>query len=530
MQVVPWTVLVMGTIAWTLVWQTRTTRALDVPYILFLRRFSSFGDRSLLTALLRSRPSGYRTAFLAPPTEAAANFSPVVVAFSGTRLRRPLASCPIPLAARNVEWEDTIEDLAAAAACVVIDPSDRSPAIEREIEIVQRAVSPDRVLWLADEAVRLPGFPAGDTSNAVRYRRSWRAAIPRIVLETLAVAVVAAVILGPMAGDPQFASVPPWLFWLAGLALVALAAPVILQPSVNREARVEMKRALRAILAVTRPQAERSRFPDWRRLGCAIVQPSQSQDAEFLADTVRRLGFEPRLLRSINTPRALREAIESLHRAALVIVDLSEPDADVEYLLGVAHGLGRTVTLLSREPRAPTRGAAIYRFTPGSAASSADVAQLLDGARRDPFCQGPVAAVLADRWVFGAWLTGRRTIAFVLDTSLSGGVALAYLAWQQLLPATPFERVIALVQATFLILIAYRFLCLALSGTTLGMALAGLRLVDADGGPVRLSQALGRSLALYATLVPFASSLAVLFGPRHQVLEDVVSGTRVVPR
>ena len=530
MMIVPMTVLVTGTIAWTLLWQVRTTRSLDVPFILFLRRFSSFSDRSLLTALLRSRPSGYRTAFLAPPTEAAANFSPMVVAFSGTRLRRPLASCPIPLAARSVEWEDNIEDLAGAAACVVVDSSDRSPAIGREIEIVQRAVSPEKVLWLADAAVPATDGPPSTAGRAVQYQRSWRAALLRIVLETMAVGLVAVLIIGPMRADPQFAAASSWLFWVAGLGLVALAAPVIVQPSVNREARDQMKGALEAILSTAPARPKRSRLPGRRPAGVAILQPTQSRDGPFLADVVRGLGLEPRPLAALTSARALRAAVRDLHEAPLVVADVSTLDADVEYLLGVAHGLGRKVVLVSREPRASTRDAPVHRFTSGSAASAAELAQSFADAHRSPFGQGPVAALLADRWVFGDRLTDRRTIAFFLDAALSAAIAFAYLLWKDLLPAESVERGVALFQATILAFILYRFLCLALSGTTVGMALVGLRLVNADGGPVRLSQALGRSVALYAALLPFGSALAALFAPRYQVLEDALSGTRVVTR
>ncbi len=530
MLLVPYVVLATCTLLWTILWQARTTRALDVPFILFLRRFSSFSDRSVLAALLRARPSGYRAAFLAPPVEAAGNFSPMVVAFSGTRLWRPLASCPIPLAARNVEWEDDIEDLARAAACVVIDASDRSPAIGREIEIVQRAASAARVLWLADEAVPGAEPPPGAADQAVRYRRSWRAAALRIVLELSAVGLAAFLIVGPISDDPQFAFTPRWVFWLAGAVLVTLSAPVILQPSVDRKARHRMRDALGAILAGPRARGAEPRLAGRSPPPCVILSPPQSREAVFLAEAVAGMGMRPWSLPAFAEPRSLRDAVRRVRGATLVVADLSTPHADVEYLLGVAHGLGRKVVLVSSAAGSPLRGAPVHRFAPGSPASSGELARLIEDARRDPFGQGPVAALLADEWVFGDRLTGRRIVAFLIDATLSVLSALAYRRWRDLPTAAGVEGALGVLGVAFMILAVYRFLALAVSGTTLGMALAGLRLVDADGGPLRFSQALGRSVGLYVALMPLAGALAALFGPRHQSIEDLLSGTRVVAR
>ena len=177
-------IVVLGAMLLTLIWHSRTTHLLDGPLILFLRRFSSFSDRSVLGAILSACPAGVRAAFLVPRRESPANFSPIVFAFGGARFFRPLASCPIPLEARDVEWEDRLEDLIRAAACVVIDSSELTPAIVKEVEIVRRITSAERVLWLVDEvaAKKDANQVAPDEllggRKIVGYCRSWRAAAP----------------------------------------------------------------------------------------------------------------------------------------------------------------------------------------------------------------------------------------------------------------------------------------------------------------------------------------------------------------
>jgi uncharacterized RDD family membrane protein YckC len=142
--------------------------------------------------------------------------------------------------------------------------------------------------------------------------------------------------------------------------------------------------------------------------------------------------------------------------------------------------------------------------------------------------QGPVATLLANQLVFGDRLTVPRSLAFLLDLGLCAGLAWAYLDWQNGWPADGFEQVVSVLQATVVILVLYRFVCLALTGTTLGMRLLRLRLVDVDGDPPTLSQALGRSVATYLVILPFAATLGALFAPRYQVLQDMLSETRVV--
>ena len=208
----PMLVMAGCVLTWTIVWQTRTgTRALS-PYILFLRRFSSFADRSVLSALLSSLPPGLRTVFLAPHSEAIANFSPVVIAFSGIRLRRPFRSCPISLSARDVEWEDEIEDLVRASSCVVVDASEDSPAMRREVALVRRLLPADRVLWLSDLAATHPVAQTGASDRVVHYRRSWRAAMPRIAVES-ALSLLAALMVGAILGANP--ALPRWGPWLA---------------------------------------------------------------------------------------------------------------------------------------------------------------------------------------------------------------------------------------------------------------------------------------------------------------------------
>lgn len=214
----------------------------------------------------------------------------------------------------------------------------------------------------------------------------------------------------------------------------------------------------------------------------------------------------------------------------MVVADLSIPDRDIDYLLGIAHGLGRKVVLTASTTSGSQRGAVAHCITPESEDAKARVIKAIQDHLHDPFSQGPVAGLLADEWVFGEPLTGRRCLAFLVDVAFSAGLVLVYSFHGGRSDVDGVTFLFQVFTGTLMVLVLYRSLCLVLTGTTLGLRSAGLQLVNADGGRLRLSQALGRSLATYLAVLPFAASLGAVAGPRYQVIEDWVAGTRVVRR
>jgi len=72
----------------------------------------------------------------------------------------------------------------------------------------------------------------------------------------------------------------------------------------------------------------------------------------------------------------------------------------------------------------------------------------------------------------------------------------------------------------------YRVLFFVVAGQTPGMAVMGLRLLRADGRPVRLIQAVKRVGTFYLTLG--LGSLLIPVSGRRRALHDIVAGTVVV--
>jgi len=75
----------------------------------------------------------------------------------------------------------------------------------------------------------------------------------------------------------------------------------------------------------------------------------------------------------------------------------------------------------------------------------------------------------------------------------------------------------------------YVFGSLAVAGRTLGKGIVGLRVVNADGSPLTVGRALGRTLAFpLSALVLGAGFLGIIVHREHRALHDLMAGTAVV--
>lgn len=71
--------------------------------------------------------------------------------------------------------------------------------------------------------------------------------------------------------------------------------------------------------------------------------------------------------------------------------------------------------------------------------------------------------------------------------------------------------------------------CFSTTGQTLGKRLLGLRVVRADGGPLRWQHGLLRYIGyLASTMAFFLGFVLIALDPRHQGLHDKLAGTLVV--
>jgi len=74
----------------------------------------------------------------------------------------------------------------------------------------------------------------------------------------------------------------------------------------------------------------------------------------------------------------------------------------------------------------------------------------------------------------------------------------------------------------------YYFVCLAVAGRTVGMAVVGLRTLRADGSPLTVTGAFIRTLAMPLSTVLLIGFLMIIVQRQHRALHDFIAGTVVV--
>jgi hypothetical protein len=222
---------------------------LDQPFVLFLRRFSTFSDRAVIALILRQARYNVPVVFLTPTQSRPEDWDVFLVGFAGLKLLHPLRSAPIVIRARDDAWQAAADELIRRAHTILLDASETSGALRAETEMLDRA---DR--WSDTVCLRLlvPGKDPVAGFSGVRtidYTKSWVRAIPRMAIGLLVVLLGAAFFF-PFA----FAAVSAYVsLFLVGVITVAAAAyyyySAFVRPTINREAKVALKTVLHAVEA-----------------------------------------------------------------------------------------------------------------------------------------------------------------------------------------------------------------------------------------------------------------------------------------
>ena len=143
---------------------------------------------------------------------------------------------------------------------------------------------------------------------------------------------------------------------------------------------------------------------------------------------------------------------------------------------------------------------------------------------RDVGMQGQYAGIVTRSGAFGIdllvamalYALGGRVVEFVLSSVLGEDVSLSN---------APVVSAVAL----GVWLLVYFSYPIAVSGRTLGMALAGLQVVTKDGRDVNATRAVVRTIALPLSLIFLAVGiLMILINRNRRALHDLIAGTAVV--
>lgn len=243
--------------AWLLylLFTVKTHAGLEKRYVLFLRRFDSFADLSILPNLLKLTPRGVPVATLVSGTENEIGYwDPVKLTAYGLHATGWYGGRPAFLRGGE-QWEKVVSDLVDGASVIVLDKSDISLAIAQEMKAVARS---ERPLILISEGENRGDL--GEQHNArstrIAYHRDRRHLVVRIAIVLSIVAAVAYLVDLPDQIREKALQGDLWEGLFGAAIMLAFAAAVagglLLRKGLSRTTQVELREALRAALAQPR--------------------------------------------------------------------------------------------------------------------------------------------------------------------------------------------------------------------------------------------------------------------------------------
>jgi hypothetical protein len=235
---------------------------LDRPFVVFLRRFSTFPDRAVIALILKQAAYNVPVVFLTPTHSRPRDWDPYLVGFAGLKLLHPWRSAPIVIRVRDDAWERAAAELIRRAHTILLDTSETSTALRTEAEMLDRAGRWPSTVCLK-LLVRNTSSDKGLVGRfggvrTIEYTKSWVRALPRMVIGLPIVFYAASFLFIASAVLPL-----EFLYWsvafnvcrlVAALAVYATAVAyycsVFVLPTINREAKLALRKVLRAGHAV----------------------------------------------------------------------------------------------------------------------------------------------------------------------------------------------------------------------------------------------------------------------------------------
>ena len=189
---------IAGAVGTLILRQGRPQAFLDRDFVLFLRRFSTFSDRTVEALILRQAKAGVPVVFLTPTLSKPRDWDPFLVGFAGLKLLHPLRSVPMVFRAPDDDWQRAADELIGRAQTILLDISEGSAALRIEAEMIEKAGRWSDTVCLRQTAPAARGgqesLGAFGNARCIDYLKSWTLALPRLAISLLIVLLAASVI------------------------------------------------------------------------------------------------------------------------------------------------------------------------------------------------------------------------------------------------------------------------------------------------------------------------------------------------
>lgn len=159
---------------------------LNTRFVLILRRFSTFSDRSLISAILQKIDKRVSKVYIIPYYSKPKDWDPFLIGFAGLKWSNPIRSIPVYLSADNNDWQTAAKELIKQSKKIFIDITDLSLSVQTEIKIINELNCLNKTIFLCDNKFKnnleLESNNNYKLSNVKFYSKSWIRALFRITV------------------------------------------------------------------------------------------------------------------------------------------------------------------------------------------------------------------------------------------------------------------------------------------------------------------------------------------------------------
>ena len=236
----------------------RIDSALAKRYVLFFRRFDSFSDLSILPSLLRLSPRRVPVVMLVSGNENEIGYwDPVKLMSFGLHTNLPWGGRPIFLRGGQL-WESAMKSLVARAGVVILDQTEKSDAMMKELNTVAKS---DRPLILISETADVNDHESvalgAARATPIYYHRDRRQLAVRAALVLAIVALVAFLtdLPGQILAKREQGELWGGLFGAAVMLgfVAAITGGLLLRRGLSRDTRKRIAEAIRVSVEQPHP-------------------------------------------------------------------------------------------------------------------------------------------------------------------------------------------------------------------------------------------------------------------------------------
>lgn len=122
-----------------------------IDYILYLRKFSGFSDRSLIITIIKSLNNTLPLLFIVPLKNKFRDWDPYIILFHPFKLISFYKNTPIHISTSTELWKEDIEKLIDSSKCIIIDVSEITISIKFEIDLIVDKNMTKSTIFISDK-------------------------------------------------------------------------------------------------------------------------------------------------------------------------------------------------------------------------------------------------------------------------------------------------------------------------------------------------------------------------------------------